>query len=118
MFKGKAELRDPENNWPIATFTEICKGDGEAHMRVVFHSPVTLRGTERLAIYSTVKDEEIISVTAARGHSIKLHEFEGTSSLGCLGDKSDISLTQSPGGTLDTLLFVLGKGTIHRQGNQ
>jgi hypothetical protein len=47
--------------------------------------------------------------------STAIHEFEGTSSLGCLADKSDITLTRSPGGPLGTLLVVVGKGTIHEE---
>ena len=117
MFKGKAELRDPETDTPVATFSETCRADGAAHMKVLLHPPLTISGTERLAIYSTLKDEEVISITAAHGRSTKLHEFQGTSSLGCLADKSEISLTQSPGGRLGTLLIVLGKGTIHQEGH-
>jgi hypothetical protein len=55
MFKGKAGLVDPENNTPVATFTEACLGDGTANMKVVLKAPMTVSGTERLAIYSTVK---------------------------------------------------------------
>ena len=90
MFKGKAELVDPEKNSPVATFTETCQSDGTAKMKVVLKAPITLSGTERLAIFSTVKDEEVIAVTANGGASTAIHEFEGTSSLGCLADKSDI----------------------------
>jgi hypothetical protein len=54
-------------------------------------------------------------VTANGGASSAIHEFEGTSSLGCLADKSDITLTRSPGGPLGTLLVVVGKGTIHEE---
>jgi hypothetical protein len=46
---------------------------------------------------------------------MEVHEFSGTSSLGCLPDKTDITLTRSPGGPLGTLLIVLGKGTIHKE---
>ena len=59
------------------------------------------------------KNEEVIFVIAQDGASTEIHDFEGTSSLGCLADKSDITLTRSPGGPLGTLLVVLGKGTIH-----
>jgi hypothetical protein len=67
------------------------------------------------AIFSTVKDQEVIAVTANGGASTAIHEFEGTSSLGCLADNSDITLTRSPGGPLGTLLVVVGKGTIHEE---
>jgi hypothetical protein len=115
MFKGKAELIDPEKNTKVATFTEACRGDGTAEMRVDLATPVTISGTERLAIYSTIKNQEVISVTASGGTSTEIRDFKGTSSLGCLADNSDITLTRSPGGPLGTLLVVLGKGTIHEE---
>ena len=40
--------------------------------------------------------------------------FGGGVDEGCLADKSDITLTRSPG-ALGTLLVVLGKGTIHEE---
>ena len=112
MFKGKAELVDPEKNTPVATFTETCQSDGTAKMKVVLKASITISGTERLAIFSTIKDQEVIAVTA---NGAAIHEFEGTSSLGCLADKSDITLTRSPGGPLGTLLVVIGMGTIHEE---
>jgi hypothetical protein len=115
MFVGKAELIDPEKSTHVAAFTERCHGNGTSHMRVVLKTPMTLSGTERLAIYSTIKDQEVIAVTAAGGTSTEVHEFEGQSSLGCLADGSGITLTRSPGGPLGTLLVVLGKGTVHEE---
>ena len=50
MFKGKAELVDPEKNTPVATFTETCQSDGTAKMKVVLKAPITISGTERLAM--------------------------------------------------------------------
>ena len=69
MFKGKAELDNPETNTLVATFSETCHGDGTAKMKVILKPPITISGTERLAIYSTVKNEEVISVTAKDGAS-------------------------------------------------
>jgi hypothetical protein len=115
MFRGKAELDDPENNARVATFTEMCEHDGAAKAKVVLRSPITISGTDRLAIYSTIKDEEVIVVTAKDGASTEIHEFGGESSLGCLPDATGVSLTKSPGGDLGTLLVVLGKGTIHKE---
>lgn len=115
MFVGKAELVDPEKNTAVATFTERCHGDGTAHMKVVLKTPMTISGTERLAIYSTIKNQELISVTATGGTATEVREFDGKSSLGCLADESDITLTRSPGGPLGTLLVVLGKGTIREE---
>ena len=110
MFKGKAELKDPETGKVVATFTE--EGD---NMKVVLKQPETISGTTRLAVYSTIKDEELISIEAKDGHDTKIHEFHGVSSLGPLSDKSEISLTRSPVGPLGTLLVVLGRGTVHRE---
>jgi hypothetical protein len=114
MFKGKAELIDPETSTFVATFTEACEREA-ARAKVVLGKPITLSGTERLAVYSTIKDQEVIGVTAKDGGTMVVHEFSGESSLGCLADKSDITLTRSPGGPLGTLLIVLGKGTIHKE---
>jgi hypothetical protein len=114
MFKGKADLNDPETNARMATFTETCEHDA-ARAKVVLEKPITLSGTERLAIYSTIKNQEVIVVTAKDGAATEVREFGGESSLGCLADKTDISLTRSPGGPLGTLLVVLGKGTIHKE---
>jgi hypothetical protein len=38
----------------------------------------------------------VIAVTANDGAATKVHEFSGESSLGCLPDKMDITLTRSP----------------------
>jgi hypothetical protein len=108
MFKGQAELRDPESGNLVATFTE-----NGGRMKVVLKQPVTLSGTTRLAIYGTTEDAEIISVAAAEGQDTVIQEFEGESAVGPLPDKSDISLIRTPGGQLGTLLIVLGRGEIH-----
>jgi hypothetical protein len=110
MFRGSAELTDPETGRIVAVFTE--EGD---KMKVVFKQPETISGTTRIALYSTAKDEELISVEAKTGHDTKIHEFHGVSSLGALSDKAEISLTRSPGGPLGTLLIVLGRGAVHRE---
>ena len=44
MFKGKAELVDPEKNTPVATFTETCQSDGTAKMKVVLKASITISG--------------------------------------------------------------------------
>lgn len=114
MFEGKAELRDPETNAEVAILTEICANDGSAKLRVVLRHAITLSGTERLAIFSSLKDREVVSATAKHGTATEIHEFGGESSLGCLADHSEVSLTRSPGGPLGTLLIVVGKGIIQR----
>jgi hypothetical protein len=113
MFRGKAELHDPENDAPVATFTEICDEAGTTRATVDLRNPITLSGTERLAIYSTVENEEVIVALARDGEPTEIHRFGGVSSLGCLSSGTGVSLTKSPGGELGTLLVVLGTGTIH-----
>ena len=113
MFKGKAELIDPEKVGTAATFTEICEADGSATAKVVLKHPIELKGTERLEVYGTVKDTPVISVSAKDPAGSKIHEFSGKSAVGCLPDKMEISLIKTPGGKLGTLLVVLETGTIH-----
>jgi hypothetical protein len=115
VHKGKAELNDPESKAHVATFTEVCDHDGTAKAQAVLKKPITLSGTERLAIYSTIKDQEVIAISAPGGGTMEVHEFSGESSLGCLPDTTAISLTRSPGGPLGTLLIVMGTGTIHKE---
>jgi hypothetical protein len=115
MFKGKADLRDPETNAEVASLTETCEDNGSAKIRVVLKHAITLTGTERLAIYSPIKDEEVVVATSKNGVATEIHEFGGESSLGCLADRSEVSLTRSPGGPLGTLLIVMAKGMIHRE---
>ena len=109
MFRGKAELKDPESGDVVATFTEV----GEK-MSVVLKKPVTLTGTTRLAIYGTAEDAEIISAGADDGQDTVIREFHGDSATGPLADKSEISLIRTPGGQLGTLLIVLGRGEVHQ----
>ena len=115
MFKGKAQLRDPETDADVATLTEVCANDGSAKLRVVLKHAFSLSGTERLAIHSSVTDQEVIVATAKNGAATEIHEFGGESSLGCLADHSEVSLTRSPGGPLGTLLIVMAKGIIQRE---
>ena len=114
MFRGKAELNDPDTHTIVATFNEVCKHSG-AKAKVVLKQPITLTGMDRLAIYSTIKDQEVIFAVAQNGGPTEIREFEGKSSLGCLPDYSEISLTKSPGGPLGTLLIVLAQGTIREE---
>jgi hypothetical protein len=110
MFKGKAELTDPETGKVVATFTE--EGD---KMKLVLKKPETLSGTARLAIYSTLENEELIAVAANGSQDTVIREFHGISSLGALTNGAEISLTRSPGGPIGSLLVVLGRGTVHQE---
>ena len=44
MFKGKAELTDPEKGDVVATFHETCHDDGTAAATVRLRVPITLQG--------------------------------------------------------------------------
>jgi hypothetical protein len=114
MFRGKAELRNPETNAEVASLTEVC-ADGSAKIKVHLKHAITLSGTERLAVFSSLNDVELAVATAKHGVATKIHEFDGESSLGCLADHSEVALTKSPGGPLGTLLVVMAKGIIHRE---
>ena len=113
MFRGKAELRNPETEAKVGVLTEHCEDDGTANLRVVLEPPLTLTGTEFLAIVSTAG--ELFSATAKNGGPTEFHEIHGKSPVGCLANNTEISLTRSPGGPLSTLLVVLGRGTIHEE---
>ena len=114
MFRGKAEFHDPENGKPVASFNETCHDDGHTTATVRFHTPIVLDGTARLEVFGTVTDTPVLSVGASDPDGTEIREFHGTSAIGCIADGADITLVRSPGGTLGTLLIVLGKGTIRR----
>jgi hypothetical protein len=113
MFKGKAELKDPEKGCLVATFKETCHDDGSAAATVKLKTPITLKGTELLAIYGTVTSTPMIRVEASDPDGTEICEFQGKSAIDCIPKGGDISLVKSPGGPLGTLLVVLGKGTVH-----
>jgi hypothetical protein len=112
MFRGKAELVNPETGGTVATFTESCSTEGSATTKVVLKHAIELKDNERLEIFGTVKDVPVISVGAMDPAGSKIYEFSGKSAVGCLPDKMKISLVKTPGGRLGTLLVVLGTGTI------
>jgi hypothetical protein len=114
MFKGKAELTDPEKGDVVATFHETCYDDGTAAATVRLRTPITLKGTELLEIVGTVTPTPMISVGASDPDGTEIYEFHGKSAIGCIPDGGDLTLVRSPGGKLGTLLIVLGKGTVHR----
>ena len=112
MSKAKASFKDPNSGQIVGTLVEHCHHDETATATVRLSSPQTISGTGRLAVYSTIKDEPIISVGADGTGPRTIHEFEGTSSLGCLPNGTGVSLVRTPGGKLGTLLEVLGNGTL------
>lgn len=113
MFKGRAELRNPETEAKVGMLTERCEGDGTAHLKVVLEPALTLTGTEFLMLTSAAG--ELFSATAKNGGPTEIHEFHGKSPVGCLAANTEVSLTRSPGGPLSTLLVVLAHGTIHEE---
>jgi hypothetical protein len=114
MFKGKAELTDPEKGGVVATFNETCYDDGTAVATVRLRTPITLQGTELLEIVGTVTPTAMISVGASDPAGTEIYEFHGKSAIGCFPDGADLTLVRSPGGPLSTLLIVIGKGQIHQ----
>jgi hypothetical protein len=114
MFKGRAELIDPEKGGVVATFNETCHDNGTAAATVKLRTPITLEGTQRLEIFGTLTDQPMISVGASDPAGTEICEFHGTSAIGCIPDDTDVSLVKTPGGLLGTLLVVVGKGKIHR----
>ena len=115
MFRGKADLIGPETGKSIGTFTERGEHGGKAETHVHLSSPITLTGTARLQIFSSIKDEAVLTVDTNGAAERVIHEFGGESALGLLPDQEAISLVRSPGGDLGSLLEVLGQGTIHRE---
>ncbi len=113
MFKGKAELTDPQTGDIVALFHETCHDDGSAVATVRLRTPITLQGTELLEIVGTVTPTPMISVGASDPDGTEICEFHGQSAFGCISDGADLTLVRSPGGPLGTLLIVIGKGTVH-----
>jgi hypothetical protein len=113
MFKGKAELKNPETDAKVGVLTERCENDGTAHLTVELEPALTLTGTEFLTISSAAG--ELFSATAKNGGPTEIREFHSKSPVGCLAANTEVSLTRSPGGPLGTLLVVLGQGTIHEE---
>jgi hypothetical protein len=112
MFKGKAELIDPEKGGVVAMFHETCHDDGTAAATVRLRTPIMLQGTELLEIVGTVTPTPMISVGASDPDGTEICEFHGKSAIGCIPDGADLTLVRSPGGPLGTLLVVIGKGTL------
>jgi len=113
MFRGKAELTNPETAERVGSLTETCADDGTCHVRIMLEPPITLSDTAFLAI--TSDKGTVIEVAAENGGPTEICEFHGKSKSGCLPDASAVSLVRSPGGQLSTLLIVLGQGTIRSE---
>jgi hypothetical protein len=110
MFKGRAELTDPEKGGVVATFNETCHDDGTAVATVKLRAPITLQGTQRLEIFGTVTDKPMISVGASDPAGTEICEFHGTSAIGCIPDDTDVSLTKkTPAETSEPFSSSLGK---------
>jgi hypothetical protein len=51
MFRGKAELINPETGSTVATFTESCETEGSATAKLVLKHAVELKDTEHLEVF-------------------------------------------------------------------
>jgi hypothetical protein len=114
MFKGKADLTNPETGDVVATFHETCYDDGTASATVRLRPPITLKGTEQLALLGTEEDTAVIAVGASDPDGTEIREFHGSGAIGCIPDGADLTLVRTPGGLLGTLLVVIGRGTVHQ----
>jgi hypothetical protein len=115
--EGKADLVDEQGN-VVATFNETCHHYGITVVTVRLRAPlapVTLQGTESLAIFAKGVSRPVISVEASDPTGTEIREFHGTSGIGCVPDGTGIALVKSPGGDLGTLLIVLATGTLGSQ---
>ena len=96
MFKGKAELTDPEKGDVVATFNETCHDDGTAVATVRLRTPIMIQGTELLEIVGTVTLTPMISVGASDPAGTEICEFHGKSAIGCIPDRADLTLVKIP----------------------
>ena len=111
MVKRRAELVD-SNGVGVATYNETCHEGGKTTATVRLHAAVHLTGTEELGIYAKGVAEPVITVEASDPAGTEIREFHGTSAVGCVAEGLEITLVQSPGGQLGTLLIILASGTI------
>ena len=114
MSRGKAELVDA-NGAVVATFNETCHENGTTAATVRLHAPLApfkLTGTESLALYAKGIAQPVLTVEASDPTGTEIREFHGASAVGCVPDGTGVTLVQSPGGDLGTLLIILAKGTI------
>jgi hypothetical protein len=95
MFKGKAELTDPEKGDVVATFHETCHDDGTAAATVRLRTPITLQGTELLEIVGKVTPTPMITVGASDPDGTEICEFHGKSAIDCIPDGADLTLVKS-----------------------
>jgi hypothetical protein len=114
MSNGKAELKNVETGEVVATFSETRHHDGTAIASVKLRTPITLQGTELLQIFALANSTLVISVGASDPAGTTIREFHGKSAIGYIPDGTEATLVKIPGGSLGTLLVVLGKGQITR----
>jgi hypothetical protein len=114
MLKGKAELADSEKGIIVAMFHEVCHQDGTVWASVRLKQPLTLKGTDRLEVFSKATATPAISAGASDPDGTEICEFHGKSSIGFIPNGTDVSLVRTPGGPLGTLLIVLGQGQLHQ----
>jgi hypothetical protein len=112
MIKRRADLVSADGT-SVAKFNETCHAYGATFATVRLDSPITLSGTESLALFAQAIAQPVISVTASDPAGTEIREFHGTSAVGCVPDGTGVALVKSPGGDLGTLLIVLGRGTVH-----
>jgi hypothetical protein len=117
MVKRTAELIDNKGA-VVAAFNETCREYGSTVVTVRLRAPLApflLQGTESLAIFAKGSSLPVISVEASDPVGTEIREFHGASAVGCIPAGTGIALVKNPGGDLNTLLIVLGTGTLEPQ---
>jgi hypothetical protein len=115
MFIGKANLTNPENGAPVATFHEECERPHHVIVTISIAPAIKLESGQSLEVFALGNATPVTSLHySGTGHK-SVTGFSGKSTAGCLPVGAEVSLVRNLGGGLGTLLVVLGKGVIHEE---
>jgi len=107
---GSVVLLTPGTNAYAGVLLEQCSGNF-ATMRVILAQPQLLQSTQFLAIQVGRIEVPAIRVDA-NNEGPEVAAFDGVSTAGCVAAGTRVSLVISPCGKLNSLLVVMGKGTL------
>jgi hypothetical protein len=107
---ASAVLLRPGNHAYVATLVESCER-GTAEIMVYLDLPYMLQGTQFLGIASQSSSTLAVFATSG-GMNVSLQTFGGSSQIGCLAVGTSVSLVNSPGGMLSTMLTNMGQGVV------
>ena len=115
MFIGKANLTNPENAAHVATFHQECETPHHVIVTLSINPAITLESGQSLEVFAAGNATPVTSLHySGTGHKL-VTGFSGKSTAGCLPAGTEVSLVRNPGGSLSTLLVVLGRGIIHEE---